>query len=175
MRRSQSHLARQLLDAAQALKQLLPTTTANGVRANSRVAHVPVEFLEQCAVFFDETPAIAKRLGVTSDQIRTIIARTAALGPVVAEIRPMAKQLRDVLNADRALIGSACLKAYDYARSNARSLADADLASQAERMSAALFARAQRGGRKKQPRPLSTTSMTTTTTTESSQSKEPIE
>jgi hypothetical protein len=168
MRESQSHVARQLLDAAQQLKALLPKTVVKGIVARGRATNLPVPFLEQCAVFFDENPAIAQRLNVTSDEIRTVIARNGALGPVVAAIEPMAKELSAVLRTDRAIIGKACLKAYDYARSSGRALGDQNLAEQAVRMSAALYKHAKRGGRQRPANGSKTTSTTTTTTTESS-------
>ena len=172
MRASQSHHARQLLDAAQALKSLLPKPPPNGLRRIGRSAHLPVDFLEQCAVFFDEQPQIAQRVGMTSNDVRTMIARTAALGPVVAEIAPMAGELRAVLNQDRALVGSACLKAYDYAKSAARSLNDPILAEHASRMAQALNGRPKRLAKRATPSSATTTTTTTTMTTESSPPKQ---
>jgi hypothetical protein len=161
MRESQSHYARQLLDAVKALSDILPRPTTT--RARGLANNVPVGFLEQCAVFFDDNNELALRMGITSDQIRTTIARTAALEPVVAEIAPLAKTLRSALMTDFANVGTVCLKAYDFVKSNARALGDSGLAEQARRMGAALHAK--RKGPRKKSVPKKTTKTTTTTTT----------
>jgi hypothetical protein len=167
MRESQSHYARQLLDAVKALGDVLPKPTTQ--RKRGLANNVPVAFLEQCAVFFDDNSELARRMGISSDQIRTTIARTAALEPVVAEIAPLAKTLRSALMTDFASVGAVCLKAYDYVKSNARALGDPGLAEQARRMSAALHGRVRKGARKNAA-PRKTTKTTTTTTTLQSES-----